>query len=362
MKRQTLVLGFAALAVLVWSGAGCESPVPADGHYGWVVGDAANGYGTILQTSDHGTTWQRQGDSATIPDVNLSGVSAADNRNVWVVGGSAPVDGGPGFGTILHTSDGGETWIRQGSAASVPDAELMSVSAVNTQVAWAVGAQGTILKTTNRGATWVSKADTAFPRGFFGEVSAWNEDIVWVVGNTDWSTSPSLVIHTTDGGASWTRQGADSLATVTGLIDVHAASANVAWTVGTDYAGFRTTDAGAHWYRTLPEATPHVNGVCALDEQAAWLAVDYSAALFTPNGGDTWVKQNTPGEGSFPVNLGVTAVHPDTVWMTSSTVAGPGLILRTFDGGENWTVQLRSDNAGLGNIGFQGISFAGAAR
>ena len=362
MKRLLSILGFALLVGLVWFGPGCKKPVPAEPCYGWVVGDTANGYGTILHTTDYGDTWVRQGSSTTIPSVYLGDVSAADDRNVWVVGNAA-ADLDQSYGTILHTTDGGQTWARQGSGGSIPDAGLSSVSAVSSQVAWAVGWQGVILKTTDRGASWVRQADGMFPIVQFENVSAWDANVAWAVGQDSGYSGPPFILHTSDGGTTWTRQGQDSLPTHGGLISVHVASANVAWVVGTDYSGFRTTDAGQHWYRAVPPAgIAHINGVCALDEQTAWLAVDYSTVMFTPNAGDTWIKQSTPGAGSFCVNLGVTAVHTDTVWVASTTAAGPGQILRTFDRGVTWTVQLRTDSAGLGNIGLRGITFAGAAR
>ena len=90
--------------------------------------------------------------------------------------------------------------------------------------------------------------------------------------------------------------------------------------------------------------------------------MDYSGAWFTPNAGDTWIEQTTPGAGSYAVNLGVTATHHDTVWMTSGS-ATAGNIVRTLDGGENWVEVFRTDSAGLvGSTGLRGITFVGAAR
>jgi len=72
------------------------------------VGDPADGYGTILHTTDGGDTWERQGTAAEIPNVALGGVSAVDSNTAWIVGGN--VSGG----VIFYTTDGGNTWIPQG--------------------------------------------------------------------------------------------------------------------------------------------------------------------------------------------------------------------------------------------------------
>ncbi len=101
------------------------SAAPAQESYaGWVVGGSNSGYGAIFRSIDGGATWTRQGSPATIPDVMLQGVAAIDPLTCWVVGGS-----NSGYGTILRTEDGGATWTRQGSPATIPDAGLAKISA-----------------------------------------------------------------------------------------------------------------------------------------------------------------------------------------------------------------------------------------
>ena len=55
-------------------------------------------------------------------------------------------------GTILKTSDGGSTWSIQNSGTTN---NLTSVHFIDAQTGWAVGWNGTILKTNNGGTTWV---------------------------------------------------------------------------------------------------------------------------------------------------------------------------------------------------------------
>ncbi len=357
MKRSLTVVGLWALIGLVWLCAGCKTPtIPAEHSHGWVVGGSAGGYGTILHTTDYGATWVRQGDSTVIPAVALQGISADDDEHVWASG--QPADS---FGTILYTSNGGTTWVRQGDSSTIPDAAFLGVSAADAHTVWVAGSSGAILKTTNGGTTWFRQAQGVLPTAIFQSVYAFDRNVVWVVGQDSGGNGAPIILHTTDGGGTWTRQGQESLPAKGSFIDVHAASPTTAWAVGTEM-GFRTTDGGEHWVSKAPSAgIGHVNGVCVVNEQAVWLAVDYSGAYFTPNAGDTWIKQNTPGRGSFCMNIGVTATHPDTVWMTTIAV-GPGVILHTVDGGANWVEQLRTDSAGLGNVGLRRITFAGAAR
>lgn len=104
----------------------------ADALHGWAVGEQ----GTVIATSDGGLTWLRQ-QSGT--DVTLCDVTMVDARGGWIVGEQ---------GTILATTDGGATWSGQ---ASGTDYDLYGVAAVDNMTAWAVGQFNTILATTNGG-------------------------------------------------------------------------------------------------------------------------------------------------------------------------------------------------------------------
>jgi photosystem II stability/assembly factor-like uncharacterized protein len=84
------------------------------------VGDSADGYGTILHTTDSGNTWVRQGKAGEVPDVGLRSVSAVDEANAWVVGENV----------ILRTRDGGEHWVQQSAPT---DIEYWKVSFVGAR-------------------------------------------------------------------------------------------------------------------------------------------------------------------------------------------------------------------------------------
>ncbi len=69
-------------------------------------GTAVGNDGTILRTTDGGTTWKQQ-TSGTTED--LYDVSFTDSDNGTAVGSD---------GTILRTTDGGTTWTRQTSGTT----------------------------------------------------------------------------------------------------------------------------------------------------------------------------------------------------------------------------------------------------
>ena len=63
-------------------------------------------------------------------------------------------------------------WTPQQTGVSV---RLRGVSAVSTQVAWASGADGTVLRTSNGGASWERLASpaTVMASAFAGELASW---------------------------------------------------------------------------------------------------------------------------------------------------------------------------------------------
>jgi hypothetical protein len=69
-----------------------------------------------------------------------------DSLNAWAAGCKSD-----GYGTILRTWDGGETWYRQGNDATIPAVDLYGIGVVDGETAWACGQEGTILRTVDGG-------------------------------------------------------------------------------------------------------------------------------------------------------------------------------------------------------------------
>ncbi len=109
----------------------------ADASHGWAVGGA---YGaSILATSDGGGSWTPQPTTLT----TLQAVSAVDAAHAWAVG-----DG------VLATTDGA-TWTRQ--TVPLTGGPLLDVCAADLHHVWAVGHGGTIVTTSDGGETWRSQ-------------------------------------------------------------------------------------------------------------------------------------------------------------------------------------------------------------
>ena len=358
MKKLLPIIITLILTVIIGLNTQCNKPLNTETTYGWVVGTSVSGYGTILKTISGGIAWNRQGDTTMIPNADLNGVSAVSYQTVWAVGASCADDTGPSYGTILHTTDGGQTWVRQGSSSSIPDVYLGNVSAVNDQIVWVVGYSGVVLKTSDGGNNWVQQAQGLLPNTEFMAVYAYDQNNVWAVGRN--VGSDAVIIHTFDGGNTWNRQCETELQGVMALIDVHAISANTVTVVGTDHRCLVSTDSGAHWVtKTISGiGETHINGVCMTSEEDIWLAVDSDRMFFTKDAGSTWTESHTPIRGIWHNNLNVTAINKNTVWVTCSGGGTPqGQIFYTKDRGKNWVEQFASDSSML-----RGISIVGAFR
>jgi photosystem II stability/assembly factor-like uncharacterized protein len=307
----------------------------------WVVGDSSDGYGTILYTTDGGNTWERQGSVGEIPNVTLGSVSAVDSSTAWVVGYN---------GTILHTTDGGNTWTRQGEG-EIPDVDLLKVSAVDRNTAWVVGYNGTILHTTDGGNTWEQQGGDTIPDVLLQGVCAVDYETVWATGKP--SDNYATILHTTDGGNTWERQGSAAELPDGHFLGVSAADGNNAWAVGGPGGTiFHTTNGGNTWVDQTPDNSvwSDANEVFAIDANTAWVVQDYGNIFYTENGGENWTRQSA--NASSYLLMGVSAIDDNTAWVVGVSQLG-GVILHTTNGGNTWQPQTPPVNPN-----FWGVSFA----
>jgi photosystem II stability/assembly factor-like uncharacterized protein len=112
---------------------------------GWAVGPS----GTILHTTNGGTIWTEIDETAG----DVMGVCFTDVNNGWIVGGGLDSLGYT-FSTIFHTDNGGTTWTQLESGTT---SILSSVHFIDANTGWAVGDSGTILHTTNGGVSFVEE-------------------------------------------------------------------------------------------------------------------------------------------------------------------------------------------------------------
>ena len=159
-------------------------------------GTAVGDFGTIVHTEDGGTTWQEVMlpeafklpdsalDSGVLPnDVLLYGLSFVDENHGWMAGE---------FGTIMATSDGGTTWKQQTTGL---ESTLFGIDFSDQNTGLAVGIDSIILRTDDGGTTWKPLKSPFQERSFY-EI-ALSGKYAWIVGGQ------GTILVSSDGGKEW---------------------------------------------------------------------------------------------------------------------------------------------------------------
>jgi photosystem II stability/assembly factor-like uncharacterized protein len=325
-----------------------------DGLNAWAVGDA----GTIMHSYDAGVTWSRQ---AAPTDVALGSVVFTSALSGWAAGGDGWSSDTPresSNGVILHTADGGVTWVAQKTPASA----VSDLAFVDDQQGWAVGGRGLILHTTDGGQTWVAQR-SGVTRNILSVV--FTDTLHGYAG-----CSEGLLLTTTDGGASWKR--ARGSADYSGIVSLATGPDGKLWAAlgGRSWSGSFarlawTVNRGRTWRYA------DVSRMCSIWDVVANGSLLYavgasddnrrvSQALVSADGGATWTAHLTGtallggvasnGAGTLCAVGDITATSSDdgATWFGHSTrpalVGSPEMVGPS----EAWAV---SDFANVGLIG-----------
>lgn len=237
------------------------------------LGWACGGWGAILHTADGGKTWMPQ-DSGT--DFTLTSIFFVDQKTGWTVG-----DGG----TILHTVNGGKTWQKQKSP--VPFFH-MGVYFISPHEGWIASERTHILHTQNGGQTWTVqfKADDYILKS----VSFADAHTGWAVGEY------GFTYFTKDGGKNWIQQaGKFGVSEETGeiigdpfLFSVVAVDSRNAWAVGIDGCVRKTVDAGKTWSEIKVGAHKTAIFSVRADRRKSVVLVGDGMLMVSPDDGKTW--------------------------------------------------------------------------
>ena len=260
-----------------------------DSLYGWAVGNS----GTIIHTSDGGDSWSIQ-DSKTkneIVDVFFL------NRNLgWA---SEWNSSSFSFGTILlKTTDGGNTWI---SAPYREDNIFMnSILFLDSLIGWMVGDPHAIVRTNNGGITWEHVEIDTVNLALFPVLSIkfFDEQYGYACGGR--RDMAGVTWRTSNGGDKWYPiKSADAPADP--IQAIHTIDSLNVIGISGDIEGFygidiiRTSDGGVFWeYETLTHrGVPHDLDFRSDTEVWAPLGSD-KAFIVSTDAGTTWVQIPTP--------------------------------------------------------------------
>jgi len=268
---------------------------------------------------------------------------AGGGRSIWFVdadrGWIASFDQ-----TIVHTEDGGASWVVQlgGSPTGTMGPKILQMQFVDAERGWAVGfggPDGTVLRTTDGGATWTP--GFVGPSTFVSALSFVDADVGWVAGASFVDGAPSGVVWVTkDGGVTWT-----PLATGLSSLDaVRFVDRLNGWAMGSvDFRGviLHTTDGGLTWSEQLrADLSVYFRAMDFVSATTGWVSragflPEHNRILATNDGGATWTEQSYPGSDTISA---LDFVSPSQGWGTTRSAA----IIHTDDGGASWVTQQGS--------------------
>lgn len=310
-----------------------------------------------LLTSIVQAQWIPQASGTT---ARLRGLCVVDERIAWASGTG---------GTILRTTDGGTTWLR----VSPVDAEALDfrdIEAFDDRIALGLsigeGKLSRIYRTEDGGATWSIRHRNLDATRFLDALAFWNPRNGLALG--DPVDGRFVILTTDDGGRTWSRSDLAGLPEALPGEGAFAASGTcliargdcTAW-FGTG-AGrvFRSQDRGRTWTAqpTPIRAGNGTSGIFSLAfrDPGHGIAVggDYKQpggrgdnVALTGDGGRNWTQPKGPGPRGYRSAVAYLEGSPLPVLIT----VGPTGTDRSADGGASWER--------LGDEGFDAVQFAG---
>lgn len=270
------------------------SSIPPTGRYediyfinantGWTVT-----YNKIYKTTDAGTTWKMY---------NLFG----PNRSLGFFNADYGIAGTLNFGNVMsRTTDGGISWAFVSNFnPDIPDG-ICGISIIDEDNAVACGtyySSAMIYSTTDKGQNWNRIFyDTAMARSLV-DCYFWNKDTGIAAGGyniNEYLNGRSVVIRTTNGGASWNRVYMSSRTNEWGwkinfrTPDKGVVSIERFPNYGLSYF-LKTTDRGLTWTEH-PFMAYDQEGIGFINDDVGWIGGHSGNPYQTTDGGVTWKQQ-----------------------------------------------------------------------
>ncbi len=280
--------------------------------------------------------------SPTFTGQSLNAVTFLDSLHGWAVGD---------FGTILRTTDGGSTWSRQNcpnSWLTIYPGHLRQVSFTNLNHGWASGDSGMLIRTTNGGANWTAIYT------FFGDLTRTNINrLQFVDDSTGWIIADDNLQQSTDGGITW-----NEVVSHYGQDPIKFFNRNLGWSwePGFDTSHFRkTTNGGRTWVNLSSAVHRNILDFIAPDTNNIW-GIFENAVYHSSDGGRNWSlryqQQTNRGRDSY-------FIYSDFLNQQALLAVCDGSLIVTSDGGTTWRVVVDNFSQGYnppGSIAFTSLN------
>lgn len=277
----------------------------ADANNCFGVGDN----GRILKSTNRGMDWENLNRYSVFAD--LRDVIVFSNNVILVFGRS-------GYnGIIYRTTDSGQNW-NVAYTDTVQNSGIYKAKFINDNTGFAVGQGGEIVKTTTSGQNWFNIDFSTTPYRAITSLS--NDDIIIAGIN-------GTIIISNDLGLSWKYANSS---TTNNLFGIEFINDNTGFSVGSYGTILKSTDSGENWFGINSPTNNHLYDINFFDDSIG-IAVGFSGTILrTTNSGMNWMIVNG---GVSDYLLGVKAVNENIY------IVGRGLILKSINKGESWTME-----------------------
>ena len=225
----------------------------------------------------------------------------------------------------------GSGWSAQFSETA---SDLHAVHFSDTLNGWASGSSYAILHTTDGGSTWSS-----YRSDLYSGSAVYSPDASTALIAGSWG-----MVRTTDGGATWTTpagSGSNS------LYALQFADASTGYAAGRFDTMLKTTDGGVTW-NELSSGTSSTSfySICFVTAERGWVVGSGGTIINTTDGGVTWNGQASGLAAYYGYLRSVQFADSQTGWVCGDG----GVILKTTDGGTTWFSQESGTSQDLNAI------------
>lgn len=251
---------------------------------GWVVGDS----GTILKTTDGGRNWTQQNSNTLF---KMFDIFMLDDNYGWALAHNYEW-GDTTYGTtILRTVNGGNDW----STRIYRDEFFTTIMFFDSLDGLMAGAFGSIMWSTDGGETWLPAAVDSSSVSGYPILQLRFYSRTYGLGVGGWIDINGGVWKTTDGGLRWTSMAVSPEP----IHDVHFIDSSNIIGVGGDFdygsGAVRSTDAGLTWTYTYLGIWGEARALAFRTPSEAWAPLGFAGTyMYTLDGGQTWTDLYTP--------------------------------------------------------------------
>lgn len=313
-------------------------------------------------------------------DNYLNGVTAISSSNVWAVG--AYIDFNGALPLIEHST--GSAWSISTTPTVNYDSELYGVSGINASNVWAVGYQGsstrggeqpwdaqptvsgnTLVEKYN-GTSWGLQTSPSPGTGYntLRSVYANSTSDIWAVGfYYDAPTGPyrTLILHTTNGGTTWSQVTSPNPGTNNSLYGVTCVSSSECWAVGNADSNILIVHySNSTWSTFTSSGSGYLNKVACFsctDCRAVGETGIPAHTLSLKWNGSNWSTETTPNPASNANNNLASVAYvgaDDWIWAVGSYDNNPWrTLIAVFH--TSWA-QVTSANQGTGDNHLNGVA------